>query len=782
MVKHRTLLLCLVFMFGAKPIFASDLKNSCVLDNVTPLSGEVTQQQNDDMVYYTVSDGDVAKITALLRAGYSADFMVASRFETSGEISFIMSRTNTGSPDEKVNQAGIVALIEGGADISVTDEDDNTLLHIAARRNKLNVVQALLRCGLNQKLLNKNGESPLFNAVTLAMYQLLIKHNVGSVDDVDRWNNTSLHEYAANHIATDDLIEYMTKHINVNQLNSDHLTPIQWTIKRNRLFSEDNSRLLIAHGADLEIADSDGRTVLMNALRREDLDDDFITELISASKNLGTKDRFNKSAIHYVGGNINVMDSLKQAGVSLANTRYPNDERSTLLTTAVSKKQMPLIRYLLREKVAINAQDFSGRTALNYAIEQQSHEMVKLLKMNGAIASSDQVIASKLAAYEHEKARPKNIVEAVSQKNMALVKHYLTIAKKDADFDINKAGIKAVDVGFVAGLDYLVNHGFSLKTRDQGYSLLQNSVFFNQPEMVDYLLSKGAKVDYKTDENATVMYMTANADIKMIKKLEALGLKFDPVLDQDIVSEAIRVDKYQMAHEFLRRGFAFDTDKHFAPEYLESKVIRQQNSKRLAFLVEQGFDINTKFTKLLKDGNLLYLSIMLRATKMIEPLLTLGIDTSVLIEGESILSIAIMKRDLDSIKLILKHRPNIELNTMGTGAFLVKKNVLLKALHRKAPELSLYFTTLSLDFSQQTSDNQTALSLAVVHDYAEVVKALIDKGVDVNHQDKWGNTPLFLAASKGSVESIKLLMAAGADATIKNDNGQIPAQLLSDTD
>ena len=89
-------------------------------------------------------------------------------------------------------------------------------------------------------------------------------------------------------------------------------------------------------------------------------------------------------------------------------------------------------------------------------------------------------------------------------------------------------------------------------------------------------------------------------------------------------------------------------------------MIREQDAELLKFLIEQGFDINSRFTKLLTNGNLLFLAIKLNASDMIEPILQAGIDVNELVEGSSILAIAIESGRLEAIKLLLKYHPDIE--------------------------------------------------------------------------------------------------------------------------
>lgn len=50
----------------------------------------------------------------------------------------------------------------------------------------------------------------------------------------------------------------------------------------------------------------------------------------------------------------------------------------------------------------------------------------------------------------------------------------------------------------------------------------------------------------------------------------------------------------------------------------------------------------------------------------------------------------------------------------------------------------------------------------------EKVKALLEKGADVNAKSRYGATPLFFACDRSNVEMVKLLLEKGADVNIKD--------------
>lgn len=71
----------------------------------------------------------------------------------------------------------------------------------------------------------------------------------------------------------------------------------------------------------------------------------------------------------------------------------------------------------------------------------------------------------------------------------------------------------------------------------------------------------------------------------------------------------------------------------------------------------------------------------------------------------------------------------------------------------------------------------TLLALAVIMNDSEMVKFLLQYGIDPNSQNEDGNTALHYAVSGRKLKIIDLLILNGADERIKNNLGQEPWQL-----
>lgn len=78
-----------------------------------------------------------------------------------------------------------------------------------------------------------------------------------------------------------------------------------------------------------------------------------------------------------------------------------------------------------------------------------------------------------------------------------------------------------------------------------------------------------------------------------------------------------------------------------------------------------------------------------------------------------------------------------------------------------------------LDVDTQVS-KLTTLHCAAGEGCLEVVKFLIDKGINVNIINGYGSTALHNAAYRGDLEIIRFLLKKGANPTIRNKDGKNP--------
>jgi hypothetical protein len=71
-------------------------------------------------------------------------------------------------------------------------------------------------------------------------------------------------------------------------------------------------------------------------------------------------------------------------------------------------------------------------------------------------------------------------------------------------------------------------------------------------------------------------------------------------------------------------------------------------------------------------------------------------------------------------------------------------------------------------------NNSTPLYLASYFGMENIVNKLIEKGAEIDNQDRGGDTPLFAAALNGHLNIVKMLLEKGANRKITNNDGQTP--------
>jgi len=74
----------------------------------------------------------------------------------------------------------------------------------------------------------------------------------------------------------------------------------------------------------------------------------------------------------------------------------------------------------------------------------------------------------------------------------------------------------------------------------------------------------------------------------------------------------------------------------------------------------------------------------------------------------------------------------------------------------------------------------TPLHVAALKGHTEVAKVLLEHGADVNAREEcFENTPLHLTLEKGHLEVVKVLLEHGADINAENSFGETPKDIAS---
>lgn len=108
-----------------------------------------------------------------------------------------------------------------------------------------------------------------------------------------------------------------------------------------------------------------------------------------------------------------------------------------------------------------------------------------------------------------------------------------------------------------------------------------------------------------------------------------------------------------------------------------------------------------------------------------------------------------------------------------------KETFLSYAIKRSnTPVINFIIASPLLDLNYQDKNGNTYLHIAVIQQNINVIQSLIDKKISINTQNKDGNTALHFAYYLNNNEIIKLLLKNNIDEKIKNNQGLIAEQII----
>lgn len=190
-------------------------------------------------LHFAARSGDVRCVELLLKAGARADAMAY----------------NNRTPLHYASKNGLIVnrLLKAGASLNARTEGFQwTPAHIAAKRNELEIAEALLEAGANVDEKDCAGRTMLTFAAEKGhsqMVQMLIRHGA-RVDVLDELDSRPLIEAAFHGYA--EVMEILIDNgANVNR-KDDHTSPLHAAVRSNHL---ECARLLIANGAKVNVKD-----------------------------------------------------------------------------------------------------------------------------------------------------------------------------------------------------------------------------------------------------------------------------------------------------------------------------------------------------------------------------------------------------------------------------------------------------------------------------------------------------------------------------------------------
>ncbi|MCG8340757.1 MAG: ankyrin repeat domain-containing protein, partial [Cytophagales bacterium] len=601
------------------------------------------------------------------------------------------------------------------------DLKGDTPLTDAIENGSVEEVEALINAGASLSLTDNESNTPLLRAVKKDIKDIAVA--LAMARAILEKNNTT-----------------------VNQGDAKGKPPLSYAVEKRLTAPEDKKaeaialvNLLLANGADVNAKDdtgespkdivsgkgdpdlekeieehdkavdptineqdpSDGSTGLIRAVKAGAIDE--VNRLLAAGADVNLKDKEGKGPLHWAiqGGNQAIIDAL--LGVESIEVDSPDKKGQTPLHYAAVQGDQASIAKLLSKGAPVNRRDDKGRTALHYAAAEGKKAAVDAL-----LAAAD--------------------VDVNAQDNEGRTALHNAVAKGNTD---------VVDTLLAAGVDVNAQN-------NEGRTALHDAVAKGDTDIVGALLAAGAAVNAKDTQGIMPLQLTNKQEIinALIRTRDSEGKT--PLHDaagkgdKDAAKALVKADADVNAqddegetplHCTVQEGDKDVLDILLGASNIQVDTKDNEGRTPLYDAVEEALE---------KAGEERE-----KAIYVIKALLEKGAQVKEKAEdGKSPFELAEEKDDQEIIDLLLAYdldnTPDQEGNTP-----------LIKAIKEGNTAEARKLINRGVDVTRaDTSDERSPLWWASYMANTEIAALLISKGAEVDRKDKNGVTPLAAVIQK----------------------------------
>ncbi|CAH1774233.1 unnamed protein product [Owenia fusiformis] len=692
-------------------------------------------------------------------------------------------------------------LDKGTSDINTPDEETGmTPLMIAARENKLVLVERLLDLGatVNDKakdgrmvmhfaasyakddiiklLINRKTESnitggpkdqlPLHMACSrsngsVGMVQMLVKASGKEsrlAQDKDGLTALFLAAECGNTAVCRELLTSQAEQqIKVQrQDNGDHVLHIACRKKDIEL-----AKLFIDSGASVSCKNDEGHTPLH--ISAWEGDEPMMKYLYSVKANPNVYDRLDRSPLHIAAerGNTSIVELLVDK--FKANVAARTKDGSTLMHIA-SEYGHPDTAMLFQKKgVPLHMPNKSGAVCLHAAAKRGHNSVVKSLLQKGACVDSktkDNYTAIHIAVQYCKPLVVQTLlgfgaeVEIKGGKERETPLH-IAARVKDGD--------KCADMLIKSGAD--VN-----AVKEDGETALHIGCREGNLRMVQTLLEEAADLTWQSKSGETPLHVAVRyCHLEVAKELLSHMIQFKS-----------KIDAIMLVNQQNSEG---ETAVHFAAELIKTMVHKEyEDTDLIKLMLEYEGDVNMS-TKLTQETPIHYCAragnedILMEIVKNIQPQKLVAAVNKQAKNGWSPLLVASEEGHLEIVKILLQNHARVDVfDEHGKAALHL-------AAENGHDEVADVLLLAKAFVNAKSKLGISPLHLAAQNGFNKLIKLFIEKhGAVIDALSLAKKTPLHMGAQNGQIEVCSSLIKMKADANATDVHGQTPLHLAGEND
>ncbi|KAL8825434.1 MAG: hypothetical protein Q9170_007792 [Blastenia crenularia] len=534
------------------------------------------------------------------------------------------------------------------------------------------------------------------------------------------------------------------KGLDVNCQDSHGATALQIATKHGH---ESSVRLLLKNAASIHTENQNGQTALYWAARNGH--NTIVRLLLMSGANVLIRDTEGWSALDWavIGGKSNMVKDLLEHGVDAES-----DGRNKALYLAAENGHEDTVQMLLDNGADVNASDWIGSTALDWAVPGGHERTVRVLLQNGCnLKSRDAYENTALHWAVHHELIARLLIENGVDVN--------------AQNDCGQTALCWVARdGPVAVAQLLIEHGANINIQDRcGCTALHGAALKGREAMLQLLLNQGANPNLIDNDGWTPLHAAAwkkHKDIVqvLLERVDNGKATLDLVAlqQQDTRKRELSMDIAEKKSE----GSTVITGLRAA--------VQERHMSRLQVLLEEGADVNAKdvggWTALILAAENGYV-------EAVEMLLRNGADVD--ISGRrswSALHWAASHGELMVVQLLVKNGANINANKNGWAPILL-------AAKKGYMAVVEFLTENGADANSEDYHGRRALHWAAEHGQTTMARLLLDNGANPNAIDRWGRTALLWAIENKQQEVALQLINIGTDLELKTLDGSTALHL-----